>query len=221
MVVAATRLSPDTVESVQAGILLSARHPLGSWSDRSAQPHPHHRLGPRRLGCVRSPLRAWLCRGRGRSRARGAVRPGRRDRRGCCFGRVGPMGRARERRDTARRTRSAHASLQCPPAPNLYASARSGAARRRVGRSDRRNGGCSGAGPVARGDARAAAVRARRLGAHALPRGSRVRVELSRHAAARRIAPVRVCGRAARGTRAVDAAHDREWLRADRADRPR
>ena len=71
---------------------------------------------------------------------------------------------------------------------------------------------------VARGDARPAAVRARRRGADALPRRRRLRVELHRDAAARGVAALRVGRRAARGARAADAAHDRERLRADRAD---
>ena len=74
---------------------------------------------------------------------------------------------------------------------------------------------------VARRDARPAAVRARRRGAHALPRRRRVRVQLPRHAPPRGGAALRERRRAARGARAAHAAHDRERLRADRPDRAR
>ena len=108
-------------------------------------------------------------------------------------------------------------SVQRAPAPDIHARARSRAARRRLGGRHRRDG----LGPhdrvVAGRDARAAAVRARRRGEDALPRGRGVRLELRRHDAARGVAAVRRRGRARRRARAADAAHDRERLRADRA----
>ena len=155
-------------------------------------------------------------------RARPALRARRGDRRGRRGNRAGAVGRARQRRDAARRARSARAPLQRPPAADLHAVARAPSSstargRRSPARAPRR--ARRRARP--RRDARPPAVRARRLGAHALPRGRRVRVELHRHAAARGLAPLRVGGRAAGGARAADAAHDRERLRADRPDRAR
>ena len=126
-----------------------------------------------------------------------------------------------ERRDAARRARTARAPLQRASAADVHGLARRRAARRRVGRRHRGDARRARDRAVARGDARPEAVRARRLGPHALPRRRGVRIELHRDAAARGIAPLRVCGRAAGSARAADAAHDRERLRADGADLPR
>ena len=67
--------------------------------------------------------------------------------------------------------------------------------------------------------ARAQAVRARRRRPPALPRGRSGRVELPGHAARGGRCPRRSRGSTARGVGAADASHDRERLRADRADR--
>ena len=74
---------------------------------------------------------------------------------------------------------------------------------------------------LARAHARPRAVRPRRRRARRVPRGRRDRVELPRHAPPRRRLAARGRRRAARGARPADAAHDRERLRADRADRAR
>ena len=110
-----------------------------------------------------------------------------------------------------------------PPAPDLHARARARAARRRVGRGHgrertRRATAASGS----RETARPAAVRARRRA----PRRSttpapRSRRTTSSRCTGRPASCSSAAGVAARGARAADAAHDRERLPADRADRAR
>ena len=51
----------------------------------------------------------------------------------------GPVGRARQRRDAARRARPARAALRRPPAADVHARARARAARRRLGGGHRRD----------------------------------------------------------------------------------
>ena len=134
----------------------------------------------------------------------------------------GAARRARQRRDAARarsnRTCAGSASIRCRRS------------RARAGRSS-----STARGPRSRPRrtrrARAGTWLAETLGLRpfeladsaraALPRGRRIRVELPRHAAPRGLAALRERGRPARGARAAHAAHDRERLRADGADRPR
>ena len=135
--------------------------------------------------------------------------------------RARPVARARLGRDAALGAGAASTPFLAPSAADVHARTRARAARRRLG------GGHVGIGRgavgrlLARRDARPAALRARRRRAPALPRRRRDRVELPRHAARGRIRTVSRRGCAARGARSVDAAHDRQRLRADRPDRAR
>src|SRR5256886_3646794 len=180
------------------------------------------RSRPGRLGGRRA---ARGARRRTAGRRRGA-RPALRARRGYSGRGPGPgpgtwLDLARQRRHAARGARPARAAFRAPPAADVHARARARTARRRLRRGYGRNPGSARArlraGPAARPDA----LRARRRGAAALPRRRRDRLELPGHAAPGRIRALPFRRRAAGGTRPVDAANDRQRLRADRPDRAR
>ena len=134
----------------------------------------------------------------------------------------GAVGRARQRRDAARRARPAHAPLRLHPLQTFTRA-----------RGPEQLDGALAAVTAETDEARDASASGSRetLGLRpfaldddaraALPRGRRDRVELPRHPAPRRRLAARGRRRAARGARPADAAHDRERLRADRADRAR
>ena len=119
------------------------------------------------------------------------------------------------------RARAARAALRPAPAADVHARPRRRAARRRVRRDHRRDGGSPPGRRLARAPARPRAVPARRRAACDLSRRRGDRLQLPRHAAARRRLAARGGRRAARGARPADAADDRERLRADRPDRAR
>ena len=96
---------------------------------------------PRRLSRRCAPAGARARARRERPRARASLRPRPGDRRGGGVRLPRPVGRARERRDAARRARSAHAPLQRPSAADLHRAARRRAARRRLGRRHGRDRG--------------------------------------------------------------------------------
>ena len=136
-------------------------------------------------------------------------------------GRAGPVDRARERGDAARRARPARAPVQRASAADVH-GARPRAARRRLGRGDRRDR--RGARAPARGSPRRSGCgrsSSPTTGATLYHAGAAIAsnflVTLYR-AAARAVRDGR---RAARGARAADAAHDRERLRADGPDHAR
>ena len=149
---------------------------------------------------------------------RPALRPRPGDRRGRCRGRPGPVGRARQRSDAARGARSAHAALRRASSADVHATARAGAARRRLGGRDGRERRGARRRDLARRDARAPPLSPPRRESRRLPRRRGDRLELPRHAPPRGRVAARGGGRAARGARSPDAADDRERLRAHRPD---
>ena len=189
-----------------AAIFGGARHPLRSWSYRSARAHPRHRLGPRRLGCGRSAPRA-----RHRRAATddaelvllcvpdtAIAEVGPRSDPGPWVAHVSgatPLAalEPHERRFSVHPLQTFTRSRGPEQLDGAWAAVTAETDEARAH------------GLVARRDARPAAVRARRLGAHALPRRRGLRLELPRHAAARGLAPLRGGGRAAGGARAADA----------------
>ena len=117
--------------------LRAARYPLRDWSKRNEQ-RQRDRTRPRRLGRRRPPRGARRRAARRRRRARPPLRARPGDRRGRRGDRAGAVGRARQRRDAARRARPARAALLRPPAADVHARARARAARRRLGGGHRR-----------------------------------------------------------------------------------
>src|SRR5581483_5650840 len=179
-----------------------------------------HRRRPRRLRDRRPPAGARRPPARER-RAAAPLRARPRDRRRRAVDRAGPVGRPRLRRDAARGARPARAAVHRAPAADADARPGPRAARRGMGRRQRRDGGGARARALARRDARPRALRPRGRPPRALPRRRGDGVELPRHAAPRRLAARRGGRLPSRGARAADAAHDRQPVRADGADRPR
>ena len=137
---------------------------------------------------------------------------------------AGPVDRARRAaRRRSPRSQPHRRRFSAPSAADVPARARARAARRRLGGGHRRDGGGARA-PASRWPSCSASSRSSSptRDAPALPRrratvASNFLVTL--HEAAAEL--MRGRGRAARGARAADAPHDRERLRADRADRAR
>ena len=132
----------------------------------------------------------------------------------------GPVGRARQRRDAARRARSARAPLLAAPAADVHARPGARAARRRLGgghRRDRRGAGARpGAGRPPSACGRSTWPTTSAILYHAgAAIASNYLVTLYR--AASRL--FEDAGRAAGGARAADDPHDRERLPAHRPDR--
>ena len=142
--------NPHRARLTAPGIRIPELEPHRDDHERSCR-----RRGARRLGSGRQARRARPPRDRPRSGARPALRSRPRDRRGCAHRGAGPVDRARERRDAARRARSAHAPLRPPPAADVHAGARRRAARRRVRGDHGRERRGAGGRPLARAHARA------------------------------------------------------------------
>src|SRR5581483_11684105 len=132
-----------------------------------------------------------------------------------------PVDLPRERRDPARGARAAPAPLLRASAADARRLARPRAARRSLRRRQRGVAGGARARTVARAHARPAPLPAPRRRAPPLPRGGDVRERLPRHPAPRRFEAGPARRGSAGGPRVPDAAHNRQRLRADRADRAR
>ena len=200
---------------------LGCRCPVSArnWSAHVQHRHRHRRR-PRRLGDRRATPRARdrpcartaSCGFSACPTARSARSPGR-----SSPGRGSPTSRAAPRSPRSTRTSAVLGSSAADARP----VARPRAARRSLGRGDRR--GRRGRSRARPGSPRRSAC-ARSRSPTATGRSTtraRDRLELPRHAVPRRGRALRGGRGAARGARAADGAHDRERVRADRADRTR
>ena len=156
------------------------------------------------------------------ARPRPALRPRPRDRRGRVGDRHRPVGRARQRRNSALGARPARAQVRPPPPAVVLEGPWAGAARRRVGRGDRRVAFGPHARDLARRDARAA-------DRSMLDDRDRAAYHAGAAFASNYLVTLRTLagslleavGCTAGGARPAHARRHRRWLRAHGADRPR
>ena len=111
----------------------AARYPLRNWSYRGVQKRQRHRFRPRRLGCLRSPARAWHQRGRATASSCSCACRTASIAEVAADDRARPVGRARLGRRRLCGARAASTPLLAPPAADVHARARARAARRGLG----------------------------------------------------------------------------------------